>query len=127
MKYVAVFIGGGIGSACRLLLSTFVMDISKSAFPAGTFAVNLLGCFIIGIFSGISEKFIIPPNLRIFMFTGLMGGFTTFSSFGLETMKLIQGQEYYFTALNVFSSNIIGISLVFSGSALTRLILSNIK
>lgn len=115
-----VFIGGGIGSAARYLLSGAVLRQTTGVFPAGTMAVNLAGCFVIGCLWALAERGAITTTMRNFLFIGILGGFTTFSSFGLETMNLIRAGEWGSAAVNVLVSNFVGIFLVIAGFILVR-------
>lgn len=84
-----VFLGGGIGASMRWLLSASAVRLLGTAFPAGTFAVNLIGCFLMGLAVEYwSCRLGLSENLRLFLTTGLLGGFTTFSSFALEAVLL---------------------------------------
>lgn len=122
MKYLYIAIGGGFGSLSRYLLSTFVMWHSNKLFPYGTLIVNLTGCFLIGMLYAAFENTKISPDLRLFIFTGFLGGFTTFSSYGLETFNLIKETQYKYAFLNFIFNNLIGIFLVLAGYYLSRLI-----
>lgn len=83
--------GGGLGAGCRLALGQWVANNVTSAFPLGTFAINILGSFGIGVISVIfAERAIQADWMRVFLMTGLLGGFTTFSTFSLEVVHLIQ-------------------------------------
>lgn len=92
--------GGFLGAATRYLLGGWILHHSLAAkFPWSTFAVNVLGCFVIGLLSGVAEKSgLIGPGARLFLFTGLLGGFTTFSAFGLETVHLLRRSEVWLAA-----------------------------
>ena len=84
-----VFLGGGIGASMRWLLSASAVRFLGTVFPAGTFAVNLIGCFLMGLVVEYwSCRLGLSENLRLFLTTGLLGGFTTFSSFALEAVLL---------------------------------------
>ncbi len=85
MNILAVLIGGGIGSLSRYLISIFAAQNISGRFPIGTLIVNLAGCYFIGLLFELFENIILSPNLRLFIFTGFFGGFTTFSSFSLES------------------------------------------
>ena len=92
MNIVAVFIGGGLGSCARYLLQGAVQRWSGSLFPWGTLVVNIAGSFIIGVLmASLEERFLVQPSLRLFLTVGILGGFTTFSSFSYETMALLVG------------------------------------
>jgi CrcB protein len=97
------------------------MNISNKIFPLGTLFVNITGCFIIGFLYAFSEKFIFSPNIRLFIFVGLLGGFTTFSSFGLETFNLIRQSEIKYAILNFILNNGLGLLFVFIGFSLAKL------
>lgn len=123
MEILAVFIGGGIGSILRYLLSRLISENFISDFPFGTLAVNLAGTLLIGLLYGLSEKALVAPALRLFVFTGILGGFTTFSTFGLETFNLARGGNTGMAVLNLAVSNIAGIILVLAGYALAGILL----
>ncbi len=122
MSYLFVFLGSGIGGMLRFFLSRFVYNIFGSSFPIGTFVVNLIGCFVIGFLSGWFEYRILAPELRVFVFVGFLGGFTTFSSFGLETFNLLRNESVKYAIYNLLFTNIFGIALVVLGFLLARLI-----
>ena len=86
-----VAIGGAIGSVSRFVLSTVILRLSGSLFPVGTFAVNLAGCIAFGAIVGAAEqRFVLTPNARAFLLVGVLGGFTTFSSYAFESFALMQ-------------------------------------
>src|SRR5690606_40751842 len=92
-----VGLGGAVGSIARHLLATWTMQAAApQKFPLGTFAVNLLGCLAAGLLAGLAERHPggLSPELRLLLFTGLLGGFTTFSAFGLETAQLLRRGEW---------------------------------
>jgi CrcB protein len=100
-----VFLGGGIGAATRYWLSGLVHGRLGSAFPYGTLVVNILGCFVIGLIMGsMQERFVSTPPLRLFLTIGILGGFTTFSSFSYETIAMLKDGEFAYASLNVFLS-----------------------
>jgi CrcB protein len=87
-----VALGGAVGSVARFKLGGFVLHHSEGwNFPASTFSVNVLGCLVIGVLAGLAEHHdLFSPSLRLLLFTGLLGGFTTFSAFGYETVFLLR-------------------------------------
>jgi len=117
-----LFIGFGsfIGGILRYLLSSQIFTRFLSAFPYGTLAVNLIGCFLIGLFFGFVEKTEVNPDLRIFLMTGILGGFTTFSAFSNETVGLLRQGSFGYAGIYVLSSLVLGILLTFAGIVLSR-------
>lgn len=112
-----VGLGGFAGAIARYLLGGWVLHHTLSAkFPWGTFTVNLLGCLVIGLLSGLAEKFDwLSPSLRLFLLTGLLGGFTTFSAFGLETVFLLRRGEVLLAAAYAAASVLLCIAAVWLG------------
>ena len=112
-----VAIGGALGSVSRYLLGTWTQSLSKSIdFPYGTLTVNLLGCFVIGFLSHLAEtRGIFTPQSRAFIFIGVLGGFTTFSSFGNDTVNLLRDGETFNALANIGANVIVGLSLVWLG------------
>ena len=118
-----VGIGGGIGSIARFLCQKYLYALYPHHFPAGTFTVNILGCFLIGIFYGLTEKGnLFTPEWRLLLMTGLCGGYTTFSSFALENITLLKSGEYLYCALYIAGSVILGIAATFFGAFVLKLI-----
>jgi CrcB protein len=120
MAFLLVFLGGGTGALCRYLMSLGVGFAWDSSFPLGTFLINVIGCFLIGSLAGLSERTSIDPQLRLFLQTGILGGYTTFSSFGLETVQLVNRGEFGTAATYVLGSNLLGLALAFVGYWLVR-------
>jgi len=105
--YAAVMIGGAIGSALRYGLSTWIAEATHSTFPWGTLAINVIGSLVIGFFTGLTGPdgpLLVSPIIRAFITIGILGGFTTFSSFSLQTMLLVQDSQWLSAAGNVLSS-----------------------
>lgn len=116
-----VSVGGGLGSALRYLCQKWIYQWYPHTFPWGTFLVNVTGCFLIGIFFAASEKSsFLTAEWRLFLTTGLCGGFTTFSAFAFENMSLIKNGEITYALLYTVSSVILGIVAVFAGVALFK-------
>lgn len=116
-RILLVGIGGFVGSVLRYLASGLVQDLSKSvSFPYGTLAVNVAGCFIIGFLSYLAEsRGVFTAESRAFVFVGILGGFTTYSSFGNETINLWRDGEHSLVFANVASQLILGLGAVWLG------------
>ena len=119
----AVMIGSGgfLGALARYGMTGFVQrQLPPTAFPYGTLAVNLLGCLLIGAIAGLAEtRQLLGQEFRAFALIGLLGGFTTFSTFGYETFAMLRADEYVRAASNVGIHVGLGVALVWLGYALT--------
>lgn len=105
LRYALVGGGGLIGAMLRYWLSGVVGNSTRGAFPYGTLAVNILGCFVIGFFLTLGyERFTWSPELRLFVAVGILGGFTTFSTFSFETMSLLRDGAWLLGGANAFAS-----------------------
>lgn len=114
MKYFYIAIGGAIGSILRHMSSSWLSGwMIGSQFPWGTFIVNLSGSFIIGLIAGFNQVNPMSPNMRLFLFTGLLGGFTTYSSYALETFTLLRENQSGLAISYVLFTSVLGI--LFSG------------
>lgn len=101
MKYALIFIGGGLGAALRYWMQGVVHARAGAGFPYGTMAVNVLGSLLIGfLMVSFEERFLAAPSLRLFLTIGLLGGFTTFSSFSYETLALLRAGEAALALVN---------------------------
>ena len=100
-----IWLGGGIGSVLRYLVQLGISKLVTVTFPAGTFLVNITGCFVIGLLYGLSGRYAaLTSEWRLFLITGLCGGYTTFSSFSYESISLFrQGNYTYFILYTVLS------------------------
>ena len=118
-----VALGGAIGSVSRFKLSGYILHHTIDwRFPAGTFVVNVLGCLVAGLLAGFAEKYdYFSADARLLVFTGVLGGFTTFSAFGLETMFLIKRGELVVAGANVILSVIAGLIALWIGFGLSAL------
>ncbi|MBI4699060.1 MAG: fluoride efflux transporter CrcB [Nitrospirae bacterium] len=116
-KIITIGIGGFLGSISRYLISGFVQNMSRNiSFPYGTFAVNSIGCLIIGIVSQLGEtKGFLSDLSRSFIIIGFLGGFTTFSAFGNETFNLLHDGETNLAVLNALGQVIICLTCVWAG------------
>lgn len=116
-----VGIGGFIGSVLRFYSQQVVSKYFPSTLPYGTLAVNIAGCFFVGVIYALSEKGnILNPEWRIFLATGLCGGFTTFSTFSYETINLIKGGEWFYASVYVAFSVVIGLYATYLGILLIK-------
>jgi len=121
LKLVALGLAGALGTLARYWLTGFVHRYLKEAFPFGTLAVNLLGCFLIGIVMYlVREHESFDPGTRRVLVVGLLGGFTTFSAFGYETLELVRGGALGLAALNVCGNVLAGTCAVWLGTVLCR-------
>jgi CrcB protein len=116
-SFLIVAIGGAFGSAFRYLFGTWVQVLTRSiGFPYGTLAVNLLGCFVIGFLSQLAEaRGAFTSEARLFVFIGILGGFTTFSSFANDSVNLMREGDLLNALANVGANVILGLILVWLG------------
>lgn len=116
--------GGAIGALLRYIVSGCVHRILGIGFPWGTLAVNVLGCLFIGFAWAFAEASPVSPAVRVFFLTGILGAFTTFSAFGIETISLLRQGDVALGIANVIGSNVAGLLAVVGGFALARLLLA---
>lgn len=117
-----VALGGAIGSVARYLCQKWFSLHYASSFPWGTFIVNASGCFLIGLFWGISFKsFAANENWKLFLMTGLCGGFTTFSAFTLEGIGLLKEQKTALFFSYILFSVVIGLAATYAGMKISRI------
>ncbi|HLP16454.1 MAG TPA: fluoride efflux transporter CrcB [Bacteroidota bacterium] len=122
-NFLVVFLGGGIGAAARYWLSGAIARSSASGFPFGTVTVNIIGCFLIGfLMTAFEERFLVSPWLRLFLTIGILGGFTTFSTFSFETIAMMKDAEYFYAFVNILFSVATCLIATYAGSALGKLI-----
>ena len=117
-----IFLGGGLGSVARWLASGLVATRFGEAFPWGTLVVNVVGSAIIGVLAafGDSARLGLPAEARLFLMVGVLGGFTTFSSFSLQTLRLMQDGDWLRAAGNVLLSVAVCLVAVAAGYRLAR-------
>lgn len=120
-KLLLIFIGGGIGSVLRYLCQGWFQGklAPQGLFPAGTLLVNLIGCFLIGLIMELLA-FKLNPNYKLALVMGLLGGFTTFSTFGYESLNLAEGKQYFLASVYVLLSVAVGLFAVWVGKTLVR-------
>ncbi len=125
MSLIYVMAGGALGSALRYLAILFIVRIGDNSFPYGTLFVNILGSFLMGVWVAILST--MPPersrDLHLLFAVGLLGGFTTFSAFSIDSFMLIERGDYFAAALYIIGSVALSIAALFAGMALTKAIL----
>ena len=117
---LAIMAGGSTGAVCRHGMFLFIQRLTGPVFPAGTLAVNLLGSFLIGFIWYLFDEIHWSHEWRLFVFTGLLGSFTTFSTFTRETFQLFKVGDWKTALIYVTISNVFGILLVFCGILLCK-------
>ena len=125
IKVLILITGGAIGTVLRYGVSMWVQRLLQYSFPFGILSVNVIGSFLIGFCWSLAESYSV--NTRAFLFTGLFGGFTTFSSFALDTMSLMKTGDYKLAFINILASNILGLIAVFLGLLVGKNVLSFVK
>lgn len=121
MAYLWIAIGGAIGASARYLVGGIVHRFAPPFFPWGTFTVNLVGCLVFGVVAGLAEhRFVVGPVGRAFVMIGILGGFTTFSSFTFETFELLRDGQVGRAAFNVAGQVVLGLVGLWAGFVLTR-------
>lgn len=121
--YLLAGLGGFIGTLLRYGVQKIAVSWGSISFPFGTFTVNLVGSLIIGIVYGLTEREnLLSPESRIFIATGLCGGFTTFSSFTLDTLTLMRQGQHLYAGAYVFASLLLGIAVTYFGFIITKTI-----
>jgi len=123
MIRILLLIGSGsfLGGISRYLTSRFIQQQVLSVFPFGTFVVNILGCFLIGLFYGISQRFVdFNPEARMFLTVGFCGGFTTFSTFSNESLAMMHDGNILYVALYAGGSVVLGILATYIGTLIVN-------
>jgi len=123
-KIIGIAIGGAIGTLLRYLVSGIDYKFSKGVFPISTFVINVAGSLVIGFLWGLFERIDISSTLRMFFLIGILGGFTTFSTFSLESFNLFRDGEFKIAIVNILATNLVGIAFVFLGFAAFRFLAS---
>jgi CrcB protein len=122
VTWVAVAVGGALGSMARFAVQLGVERVTGRAVPGATAIVNIGGCFVIGLLAGAlaGDRLQLSSEMRAFVFVGLLGGFTTFSSFGLDTLVLVQEGRAVTAATNVAVQLAVGFLGLYGGYAMMR-------
>ncbi|HYM92750.1 MAG TPA: fluoride efflux transporter CrcB [Chitinophagaceae bacterium] len=116
-------LGGGVGSIARYLCQKWFAENIQHPFPWGTFVVNILGCFLIGLIYAMAEKTtLLSPQTRLLLITGLCGGFTTFSTFAFENMNMLRSGDSLYVLLYIVASVVLGIAAVFAAIGLIKIL-----
>ncbi len=121
MKILLLMLGGGLGALLRFGMGLWVSERAGTHFPWATLAVNVAGCFGIGVVATLADEHtLVSPTLRLFLVTGLLGGFTTFSAFGMETWPLVEDGQALAALGNAVASVTAGLAAVVAGVVITR-------
>jgi len=122
LRLLLIALGGAVGTLARYGVgAALATPTQRSGFPWGTLTVNLIGCFAIGLLSGLfADRWAAREEYRLALIVGVLGGFTTFSSFGAETAALLREGRVLHAGVNVVVQNVLGVALVFAGYALGR-------
>lgn len=122
-KFLFLALGGAFGTLMRYWVSGLAHRFFGAGFPFGTFAVNMLGCFFFGLVWAALEPRLGPAaSMRIFLLTGFMGAFTTFSTYMFESAELARGGQLALLALNIGGQSVLGLILVLLGMTLGRMV-----
>lgn len=120
-KLVLIFLGAGLGGVLRYAIGGWVQAFTGASFPSGTLLVNVLGCLAVGFLgAAFAGPVLIREEYRIAILVGLLGGFTTFSTFGRETFSLAADREMLLAGLNLLLSNGLGLAAVWLGTRLAE-------
>lgn len=117
IRYIAVLAGGALGTGLRYSISSLIYSAIKAPdFPYANLVINVSGSFLIGLLAELFEtRLLVPPTIRIAVFTGLLGGYTTFSSFSFETYALLRDGQLVRGTLNASASVLLGLAAVWLG------------
>jgi len=123
LNYIFISVGAALGGASRYWLSNAVYKFFPVTFPYGTLAVNVIGSFILGLIIFVfDEKELLNNHLKIFLTIGFCGGFTTFSTFSLESFNLLRDSQYFLAALNIFLNILFCVAGIFLAYIVSKII-----
>ncbi|MEV2227355.1 fluoride efflux transporter CrcB [Streptomyces phaeochromogenes] len=120
MNWVLVIVGGMVGAPLRYLTDHAVRSRYDTVFPWGTFAVNVVGCLILGLLTGAAVAGAASSHLQLLLGTGLCGALTTYSTFSFETLRLAEDGARLYAAANVIASVVVGLGAAFAGVSVTE-------
>jgi fluoride exporter len=125
LNYILVAVGSAVGGVLRFWLSGVIANRLGQSFPWGTLVVNVTGCFVIGLFATLTStegRWLVGPAGRNFFMTGICGGYTTFSSFGLQTLNLARDEEWLYAAGNTVLSLVLCLAATWLGYVLAKVL-----
>jgi len=122
VPWLYVGVGAFLGANARYWVGGWAADRFGTAFPYGTFIINVTGSFAIGLLAAFFAERAYSPNWRLFLMVGFLGGYTTFSSYSYEALRLFEDGAYFFGALYFFGSPVMGLAACLAGVALGRLV-----
>ncbi len=124
LELIAVGIGGFVGAILRFLTSTWVQRTwGQTGFPAGTLTVNVVGCLIMGLLGGLAEhRNLFNPHVRLIVFLGILGSFTTFSAFGYETLLMLRDGQFMQATTGAGLHLILGLAAVWAGYTISTMV-----
>jgi CrcB protein len=121
VNILLIAIGGALGSVARYLFSLSVQRAAGTLFPVGTFAVNVVGCLVFGAIAGAAEQRVqLDPAVRMLLLVGVLGGFTTFSTYAFESLSLVRDGQFAWAAINVAGQVVGGLVGMWAGYVLTN-------
>lgn len=123
LRFFVIALGGAIGTIGRYLVGGLDYRFSQGVFPISTLVVNVTGSLAIGFLWGVADRFTISPNTRLFIFIGILGGYTTFSTFSLETFNLLRDGEYGIAVFNMALSAVLSVAAVFAGYIVSKIVI----
>ena len=123
-KIVLVLLGGAFGTGLRYFLSSFIYSkVKEPTFPYANLVINVSGSFLIGVLAELFDsRILVTPVTRVALLSGVLGGYTTFSSFAFETVSLLRDGEFWLATLNVSLSVVLGLAAVWLGMRLAQLL-----